>query len=268
MMIFTPPRLRRPEISPEQYNMDYDFLNLEAENVQSSPIMTNPGSLMMSAMISSNTFGDFLHQQPCGPAEAFFALATEAMEAGDSSDSYIPDEEDDEEQGLRIEDFINFDGHSSDEEDQGENSDDGNTDAVSTPSRRPSTAASAAGDASALLHPLINHFDNNSNSVGAFRRNQVDQQLILSDKATQDSLAFANPIGHGILRGIKPGSLGNIGSPLTPERRQKKSANSFPKSPLDPGSQKRKADPSGLIEDANAHKRQRSISDVQAMHIG
>lgn len=220
---------------------------------------------MMGAMLSTNTFGDFMNTQPFGPAEAFFPLTSDAF-TGDDSDYSELAQEDEEESKLEIEDFITFHQDSSDNEEDAP-AEDYFGDATSSPTR-PTTAASAATDASAsadVLHPLLSHFDNNSNAVGAFRRNQIDQRLILSEKISQDSLAFSGPYYQGTLRGIKSGSMETVTTPITPARRQKRSNTvaGFADVSASPLSQKRKA--SNYME--ATHKRHRSISDMEVLQI-
>ncbi|AEO70962.1 uncharacterized protein THITE_2122879 [Thermothielavioides terrestris NRRL 8126] len=248
MIIFTPRRTNQLDLSPESLHLDFSRQDLPAY----SPPVRNPGFIMMGAMASSNTFGDFMNMQPFGPAEAFFPCTSDALTGEESDDSYLAGVgEDDEESMLRIEDFITFHNDPSDGEESGA---EWNGDLVSSPTR-PKTAASSASAASesAAAHPLLTHFDNNSDAVGAFRRNQINQQLIYSDKASQESLAFSGPYYHGTLRGIKAGSLETVTTPITPIRRQKRS------------STKRKA--SGNHADAGMHKRHRSISDMEVLRI-
>ena len=288
MMIFTPQKLRRLDLSPESFNMD--FLGA-AGLLQSSPIFSNSGSLMMgamsssNAMFSSNTFGDFMNTQAMGPEEAFFPFHSDAItgdEVDDSDDSAafgagdgIIEVEDDEEENLKIEDFIVFNDALSDDENGGASTwiEEGNGDVAMTPSR-PRTAASsfsAHSDASMEVHPLLNHFDSNANAVGAFRRNQVNQQLIFSERATQESLAFSGPYHYGTLKGIKTNSLATVSAPITPVRRQKRGGmgsgyagvSHTNVSPSQSVSQKRKAS-SALDFD---HKRHRSISDLDVLQI-
>ncbi|KAI3391078.1 hypothetical protein diail_7973, partial [Diaporthe ilicicola] len=224
MMVITPQKKRRFDVilDPAQFQPDYfSFPNVS----QTSPIMGNPGSLMMSAMSSANFFaGSLMDFQTVGPAEAFFPSGAEPYMGDDSEDSWLVDaeqeDEDAEERNLNIEDFLDFGDIGSDGQDEADKSDDGNTDG--TPSRRSSMAPSALGDSNTDVHPLLSHLTNNADAVGAFRRNQVNQQLILNGQATQESLAFSNPLYHGTLRGIKHGSLGGAATPLTPERRHKK----------------------------------------------
>ncbi|KAK3319415.1 hypothetical protein B0H66DRAFT_268507 [Apodospora peruviana] len=269
MMIFTPQRMNRLDLSPESFD-----LNLAAPDLSNcSPILSNPGYIMMGGMFSSNTFGDFMNTQPFGPAEAFFPLTSDATGVDtDDSDADIP-EADEEESMLHLEDFITFHHDSSDEEEEAEQTDYFG-DVASSPTR-PKTAASGASgatDASMDVHPLLEHFGNNSNSVGAFRRNQINQQLILSEQISQDSLAFSGPYYHGTLKGIKSGSLETVTTPITPARRVKRGNTvsgmnglaDLPASPLTSMSQKRKAaNPLGGAD----HKRHRSISDMEVLQI-
>lgn len=267
MMIITPQRKqRRFDVVLDQEQFQPDYFSLPT-TTQTSPIIGNPGALMMSAMSSANFFaGGAMDFQTVGPTEAFFPAASDPFVefvGGESEDSFLEeaDDEDFVEKNLNIEDFLDFGEEESDADDQAAEHDDGTTTDV-TPSRRGSTAPSATSDSNADVHPLLSHFANNADAVGAFRRNQVNQQLILNGQATQESLAFANPLYHGTLRGIKHGSLGGAATPLTPERRHKK-ANA--KTPSDTNNKRK---PSNLaIESGYAQKRQRSISDVKAMHL-
>ncbi len=154
------------------------------------------------------------------------------------------------------------------------------TSSVAPTSRRASFAASssigpmadddeeaASGDNAAALPPLLAHFSKNVDTVGAFRRNQINQQLILSSKATPDSLALSGPYTMGTLRGIKSGSFGAVASPLTPLRRPKRPSVSFSCNTLESAAQKRKA--SSVASDSSSnHKRQRSISEVKDLLLG
>ncbi|KAK4130499.1 hypothetical protein BT67DRAFT_464918 [Trichocladium antarcticum] len=256
MIIFTPRRMNQLDLSPESLHVDFSRPDLSAA---CSPLVRNPGFVMMGAMVSSNTFGDFMNMQPFGPAEAFFPCTSDAFTGDDSDDSYfagvqVEEDEDEEESLLKLEDFVMFNNDSSDEEEEDEPETAWNGDLASSPTR-PKTAASNASAATeaAAPHPLLSHFDNNSNVVGAFRRNQINQQLIYSDKASQESLAFSGPYYHGTLRGIKTGSMETVTTPITPIRRQKRS------------NTKRKA-PSNHT-DSDLHKRHRSISEMEVLQI-
>lgn len=276
MIIFTPRRMNQLDLSPESLHVDFSRPDLSAA---CSPLVRNPGFVMMGAMVSSNTFGDFMNMQPFGPAEAFFPCTSDAFTGDDSDDSYfvgvqVEEDEDEEESLLKLEDFVTFNNDSSDEEEEEEPETAWNGDLASSPTR-PKTAASNASAATeaAAPHPLLSHFDNNSNVVGAFRRNQINQQLIYSDKASQESLAFSGPYYHGTLRGIKTGSMETVTTPITPIRRQKRSntvgmtgfPDIQPSSPVNVLSQKRKA-PSNPT-DSNLHKRHRSISEMEVLQI-
>lgn len=259
MMVFTPGRkTRQIYLSPSQLPADCWSIPIPD---QSSPL--KPG-----------------HETPVGqwPPDNLFQSFANALDlpwshipmggpASESSSIPEDEEEDPAERNLDINDFIMFEDGDSDNEGQAEDdADDGNTDGPDTPSRRPSVAASAANDGTPTsFQTMINHFDQRPNSVGAFRMNQTQQKLILNGEATQESLAFANPLFNGTLRGIKHGSLNGAATPLTPERRHKK-ANG--KSPAEAASlKKRKASGMAADHSAHAHKKQRSISDVSRMQI-
>ncbi|KAJ4156038.1 hypothetical protein LMH87_001252 [Akanthomyces muscarius] len=239
MMIFTPHRRHQLDLSPEQFNFPWP---MEDPN---TPLMSNSANMMLSAMFSSNTFGDFVNPQTMGPAEAFFPFPTEA--AAEGSSSSIEGDDDDAEKNLDISDFITWDeGGSSGEEDEN-----GNWQPSSTP-LRPTTASSEI--------EVLSHL--NSETVGAFRRNQINQQLILSNQATQDSLAFSGPYNYTAIKGLKSDRFDTAGIPLTPIRRHKKHMSD--RSPLENASAKRKASGDHAT---NGHKRHRSISDVNMLRI-
>lgn len=247
MMIFTPTRRRQLDLSPEQFNFPWAI-----EESAAAPLLSNSANMMLSAMFSSNTFGDFVNAQTMGPTEAFFPFPTEAT-ADDSSTAPSMEEEDeeDDEEKLNINDFITF-GEADDDESSG---DEGNDKWRASPNR-PTTASSDMGE-------VLSHL--NSNTVGAFRRNQINQQLILSNQATQDSLAFSGPYNYTALRGLKSDRFDTAAIPLTPARRHKKQLSDMTRGPLDPLSGKRKAvsEVSG-----NSHKKHRSISsDVNALGL-
>ena len=264
MMIFTPQRNSRLDLAPESFNVDFSAQNMTA----CSPILGNPGYVMMGAMFSSNTFGDFMNTQPFGPAEAFFPVTPDPPVEEYSEDSeFVVPEEDEGESQLKIEDFITFHQESSDEEEEGF---EWNGDLESSPTR-PRTAmsgTSAATDSSAAadLHPLLSHFDNNSDVVGAFRRNQINQQLIFSDKASQESLAFSGPYHYGTLRGIKTGSMETVTAPITPARRQKRSHTVSGHGFELHGSPQQKRKASSQFTDS-LHKKQRSISEMDLLQL-
>ncbi|KAK4163156.1 hypothetical protein QBC43DRAFT_290120 [Cladorrhinum sp. PSN259] len=279
IIIFTPQRQNRIELSPESFNLD-----LNAHDVNAcSPIMDNSAYIMMGSMFSTNTFGDIMNMpgMPFAPAEAFFPVTSDAL-TGDESDvsEYYPlVEEDDDEATIDLETFIDFKNNRSGcEEESGDEIPWNDDDPESSPTR-PKTAASFASAAtditSAGAQPLLSHlFDSNSNAVGAFRKNQLNQQLINSEIATQESLAFSGPYYHGTLRGIKSGSMETVTTPITPVRRQKSNSlvglNGFPDaspgSPLNHVSQKRKA-ASNDHADSGMHKRHRSLQDMEILQI-
>ncbi|KAI0409099.1 hypothetical protein F4802DRAFT_547763 [Xylaria palmicola] len=245
MMIFTTHRsLKRGlDLSPEQFKFSF------FDQTESSPVLGNPGNIMMSGMISSNTFGDFMNTHAVGPAEAWYSQVPDLNGYGDDSGSE-GQAVDEEEKNLRLEDFLDIDdSDSSDEQDI--EKDDGD-EILCTPGR-PTTASSD-------VTSLLDHFEHNSNLVGAFRRDQAHHRLITRNKATHDSLAFSGPYFEGTLRGIKDGRIATANVPISPLRRRKK-VPEFTNSPL--SSTKRKASSDHRL----GHKKQRSIPDVGPLHI-
>ncbi|KAI2610528.1 hypothetical protein GGR54DRAFT_370146 [Hypoxylon sp. NC1633] len=253
MMIFTHQCMkgRGFDLSPEQFNFQY------FEQTQSSPILSNPGSIMMSGMISSSTYGDFMNTHAVGPAEAWYSQASDGnvVDTSDSDDQVV----DEAEKSLKLEDFITLDDDdgSSDEEKivEHEEADD---QIFRTPGRTPGRPGTASSDVTSLL----DHFQHNANIVGAFRRDQANHQLISRSKATRESLAFSGPYYEGTLRGIKDGRIATTNVPISPMRKQKKMPE-LASSPLSSISQKRKAS----SEHHKGHKRQRSIPDVNLLRI-
>ncbi|KAK5633221.1 hypothetical protein RRF57_008935 [Xylaria bambusicola] len=247
LMIFTHRSMKQAlDLSPESFNFSL------FDQGQASPMLGNPGNIMMSGMISSNTFGDFMNTHAVGPAEAWYSQATDSNGYGDSSGSEAP-AVDEEEKNLKIEDFLDIDDYSDSSDDQeGANKDDGE-DILCTPGR-PTTSSSD-------VTSLLDHFEHNSNLVGAFRRDQAHHRLITRNKATHDSLAFSGPYFEGTLRGIKDGRIATANVPISPLRKRKKMPE-FASSPLS-SSSKRKASSEHRI----GHKRQRSIPDVGPLHL-
>lgn len=255
LMIFTPQRLRRLDLSPEQFNFPF------YEQVpQSSPILSNSGNLMMGAMFSSNTFGDFMNNtQGIGPVEAFFPISPGSHVLDDISEQDEDEDEDEEDEGevgLDVDDFLIFDGDSDEDDDEGDGPDE--NEMFATTPGRPNTASS---DITSLLG--VGHLEHNSDIVGAFRRDQANSQLIRNGKATRESLAFSGPFFQGTLRGIKDGRLATTNVPISPVRKQKKRASDLVSSPLSGITQKRKSS----SEQPFGHKRQRSIPDVDLLQI-
>ncbi|KAI1453128.1 hypothetical protein F4805DRAFT_444800 [Annulohypoxylon moriforme] len=255
MMIFTHQSMRGRgfDLSPEQFNFQY------FEQAQSSPILSNPGSIMMSGMISSSTYGDFMNTHAVGPAEAWYAQASDGniVETSDSDGQVV----DEAEKSLKLEDFITLD-DDDDDEDSSEaekmlEHDETDDQLFYTPGRTPGRPSTANSDVTSLL----DHFNHNANIVGAFRRDQVNHQLISRSKATRESLAFSGPYFEGTLRGIKDGRIATTNVPISPMRKQKMPE--LASSPLATISQKRKSS----SEHHLGHKRQRSMPDVDILRI-
>ncbi|KAI1776801.1 hypothetical protein F4818DRAFT_411859 [Hypoxylon cercidicola] len=250
MMIFTHQCMRGRgfDLSPEQFNFQY------FEQTQSSPILSNPGSIMMSGMISSSTYGDFMNTHAVGPAEAWYSQGSDGnvIETSDSDDPV-----DEAEKNLRLEDFITLD----DDGDSSEEEKDTEQDEVDEIFRTPGRPGTASSDVASLL----DHFQHNTNIVGAFRRDQANHQLISRSKATRDSLAFSGPYFEGTLRGIKEGRIATTNIPISPLRKQKRMPE-LASSPLSTVSQKRKSSSEHHTHHMG-HKRQRSMPDVDVLRI-
>lgn len=246
IQIFTPHRRRQLDLSPEQFNLP------QALPQESSPLFTHSANMMLSAMFSSNALGDFLGTT--GPEEAFFPTdPSSILVHNDYSSPHSGEDEDEDGEGqLDISDFITWD------DDENSSGEDGERqwEPSSTP-MRPTTASSTASRENGVLAHL------NPSTVGAFRQNQINQQLILSNQATQDSLAFSGPYNVTTIKGLRSDRFDTATAPLTPVRRQKKQLKELTRSPLENVSAKRKAS----AEVDNYHKRQRSISDVNNLRI-
>lgn len=246
MIILTPDPQRRLDLSPEQFRMDpFDGFSWPMEN-QMSPVGGNldlmfnpfPSNLMMT---SGNDGLDDIFGNSTGVDHS-----SPSMEGESSLES-----DRDPENGLKVSDFIDLDNaSSSDEEDGAPKANDPSTTPV-----RPTTASSD-GDVLSHLNPA---------TVGAFRRNQVNSQLMIRNQATQDSLDFSGPFNSTAIRGIRSDRFDTAAVPLTPVRRHKKQL-SDARSPLDPVSAKRKA-PSDATPVIAGHKKQKSISDVGALRL-
>lgn len=245
MMIFTPHRRRQLDLSPEQFNMS---LALPQE---SSPLLTQSANMMLSAMMAPDAFGEFgdYMTQTIGPEEAFFPHTPNLRLGAVDASSPSGEEGDEDEQGLDISDFILWD---SDDLTSNDDDEAREWEPSSTP-MRPTTASSEVG--------VLSHLK--PENVGAFRQNQINQQLILSNQATQDSLTFAGPYNLTTIKGLKSDRFETAAAPLTPVRRQKRQMRDIARSPLESVSAKRKASSEA---DSN-HKRQRSISDVNNLRI-
>lgn len=270
MMIFTPNG--RSQLDEVQFNDT-------AQPLEYFPLLEDPAALLMAAMSSVDPFGPFATQQPMGPSEAFYQYYPDPPTDEESDNSGAAQQVDPDEAQLRIEDFVTFHhGSSSDEEDDAEPT--WGADATSSPSR-PQTAASgvsaatdgSVGEASQAAR-LYDRFDKDSDLVGAFRRNQLNQKLISGGKATQESLAFSNPLNFGTLRKcIKVGSMEAVSTSITPQRRPRKSFTAGaptlkPELPMPQSSppQKRKAQ-SPPASGSDRHKKKLSVSDLGSLEL-
>ena len=231
---------------------------LSMEQSAQDSILGSPANLMLSSALTSLDMGGVASGQALFPLAALFP-----MNFGDMNDSDL---------SSPIEGSMGFDENATDDgteahetmmnefvnlEDEGVKDDSGATHTNREPSSTPMRPVTASSDFEPLSHL-------GSHNVAAFRRDQHNKQLILSNQATQDSLALAQPYNTMCIKGIRSDRFDSAGVPLTPARRHRKSTSEYTRSPLDAVSTKRKAsgEPS-----APAHKRYRSISDVNNLRI-
>jgi hypothetical protein len=248
----------KAEINPRRWSMDatnsrqnLGNFNIQQDNFSEglveelSPMISNSGNLMMSAM---NGIFDGSGNQAFGPPEAFIPFTNIDSNGNivqDSLESYDEDDVDDEDL-WSLEDILDF-GPTTSVAGEIEDYDD-SADPSSTPARPPTSASEDH------MHPLLAH----PHLVGAFRNNQDRHQLLSRNKASRASLAFSGPLNQGPIRGIKDNRLAAANTPITPVRRQKSGRVAYPSSPASPLVQhrnKRKA--SGGEE--FSHKRSRSM---------
>lgn len=242
----------KADISPRRWSMDDNnapqnlgsFVHQQDSFVESpmeelSPMISNSGNLMMSAMYGG------IGNQAFGPPEAFFPFTNidpNGTIMQDSLESYDEDDTTEDDKLLQLGDLIDF----------GDESDEGDQEAAivepwSTPAR-PNTAASE--------DQTHHHLD--SRTVGAFRKNQVEHQLLSRNKVSQASLAFGGSMNQAPIRGLKNHRIAAGNTPITPVRRQKPAKAALPSSPASPlvrQSNKRKASNGEEF----SHKRSRSM---------
>ena len=254
----------KAEINPRRWSMDADNFrsNLDKYNLQHeslsdgpieelSPMISNSGNLMMSAM---RGIFDGNGNQAFGPPEAFFPFTNIDSNGNilqDSLESYDEEDDIDDEDLWVIEDLLDFGSTASiagDNEEE-EEEDDDNAAPSSTPAR-PTTSNIDDQTHSLLAHPHL---------VGAFRNNQDRHQLLSRNKASRASLAFSGPLNQGPIRGIKDNRLDAANTSITPIRRQKPVKVTYSPSsasPLIRHSNKRKASNGKEV----SHKRSRSMT--------
>ncbi|KAL2076160.1 hypothetical protein VTL71DRAFT_1103 [Oculimacula yallundae] len=203
--------------------------------LQESPMISNSGNIMMSAMMS-DPFSDNVSGQPVGPSEAFYPWtyvdANGTIENQDSSS--VAGSDCDDEDLWNINDLLDFGTNDSDEEEGADRSDESPTGPEDTPGAPSSTPARPTTARSEdQVHPLMDHFNASSGIVGAFRFNQHRHQLLNRSSVTHESLAFGNTHMEGTIRGVKAGRLQHANTPITPVRKKKRPV-PFESSPASP----------------------------------
>jgi hypothetical protein len=227
---------------------------------ESSPMISNSGNIMLSAMYAPlDSFGGAI-----GPPEAFHPFTDIAADGTVTHDSTSSFDDDDYADLLmdgyyNIEDFISLGGDSSDEEEgNNDNQDPSPSSDTAEPFSTPGRPTTATSEDQAQVHPLLNHF-NNKDVVGSFRRNQTRHQQLTRNAVSTDALAFAGPYGpESILRGIKGGRLEAANVPITPMRRKKQPLAIGPSSPASPLANATANGKRKFTEDHFGHKRSRS----------
>jgi hypothetical protein len=238
-----------------------DESDFEAMPMES--LRPHPGNMMFNTMhssLSGNIGGQF------GPPEAFYPFVHVASN-GDINPEFVPrhfsdlsgdsDGDGDLEDVWNVEDMITFDSSSSEEDPTIVRDDDeesGNSPAFtdgpsSTPARRPSTR----GEESASNLDMFTHFQTH---VGAYRKMQDKHTMTSRNQVTPASLAFSNPTGQNVIRGIKGGRLAAANSPITPLRKSKTAkVDIFPSSPAAAVQEKKRK----FTGETSGHKRSRSM---------
>ena len=230
---------KRPQLQQMNYQMPLD----------SSPMISNSGNLMMTAMSYNqdfSLFGDF-GGQAMGPSEAFFPF--DATNAQDNSSVEYDEDESDPEAKLNLDTFFDF----------GETDDDNEADDIAHSPIGQSTPAQATRLRSEdQVHPLL-HL--NSGVVGQFREKHTHKNVKKRNQVSTAALAFEGPYNQGPIQGLKPNRIRHANEPITPMPRKLKAAKilgSSPGSPLANVSQankKRKFNG----QDFHGHKRNKSL---------
>jgi hypothetical protein len=215
----------------------------------SSPMISNSGNLMMTAMSYGQDLSLF-GGQAMGPSEAFFPYSG-GINAQDSSSVDYDDDSDPEKElkRLDIDTFIDF----------GDSEDDNEVEELNESPAEPATPAQATRLRSEdQVHPLL-HL--NSGVVGQFREIHTHKNVKNRNKVSTAALAFEGPYNQGPIQGLRPGRIRHANEPITPMPRKLKPAypiGSSPGSPLANTSQinkKRKFNG----QEFTGHKRNKSL---------
>lgn len=205
MMIIPPqqrPRITVPQILAPFPSLDHFGIHETMVNAAQSSSSKN----LEDVWLDTPLFGPIF--RPAATQFPNFHIPEQLKQLPESEESWNEEEEaENDSDKFDMEAFIDMSGLSDDgaTEDKKPAGDEGDVEG-------PTTAGVA----------LYQHL-HGTGRVGAFRKNQDNQKLISNGVATQESLAFSNPLYHGTLRGIKQGNLQGASTPLTPERRPKRS---------------------------------------------
>jgi hypothetical protein len=222
-------------------------INYEQMALNSSPMISNSGNLMMTAMSYSQDFSLF-GGQAMGPSEAFFPF--DAPNIQDNSSVEYEDDESDPEANLNLDTFFDF-GEETDDENEAE-------EPAGSPLAQTTPAQATRIRSEDQVHPLL-HL--NSGVVGQFREKHTHKNVKKRNQVSTAALAFEGPYNQGPIQGLKPNRIRHANEPITPMPRKLKPANTIGSSPGSPlanvaqANRKRKFDG----QEFHGHKRNKSV---------
>lgn len=243
-----PPR-RRHSMEGQTRRPQLQQIGFEAAQMFTSPMISNSGNLMMSAMSYGQDLSLF-DGQATGQPEAFFPFLSPAVPDSSSGSYHTSDDSDME---LNINNFIDFgesiDGDEPEPEEESTDSPAANTPAQATRLRSEDQ-----------VHPLL-HL--NSDVVGQFRERHTHKNVKKRNHVSSAALAFEGPYNQAPLQGLRPGRIPHANQPMTPMPRKLKSVHGIGSSLGSPGSPL--ADVVGKKRKFNGrefagHKRNRSLA--------
>jgi len=229
---------KRPQLEQQ---MSYQQMALN-----SSPMISNSGNLMMTAMSYNQDFSLF-GGQAMGPSEAFFPF--EANNGQENSSVEYEDDESDPEDNLNLDTFFDF-GEETDEDQAAD-------EPVISPTEQSTPIQATRLRSEDQVHPLL-HL--NSGVVGQFREKHTHKNVKKRNQVSTAALAFEGPYNQGPIQGLKPNRIRHANEPITPMPRKLK-ANTIASSPGSPlanvaqANKKRRFDG----QDFHGHKRSKSL---------
>jgi hypothetical protein len=228
---------QRPQL--QQINYNEIVLN-------TSPMISNSGNLMMTAMSYSQDLSLF-GGQAMGPSEAFFPF--DATNIQDNSSVEYDEDESDPEAKLNLDTFFDF----------GETDDDNEADDIAESPIEHTTPAQATRLRSEdQVHPLL-HL--NSGVVGQFREKHTHKNVKKRNQVSTAALAFEGPYSQVPIQGLKPNRIRHANEPITPMPRKLKPANTIGSSPGSPLANVAQANKKRKFngQEFHGHKRNKSL---------